>query len=1048
MKKSLFFILMCLMTVMVGAQTRQLTGTVVDTNGEALIGTNVSVVGSNIVTLTDLDGKFSLNIPNNAKLIGVSFIGYKKKSVNVDGRTDIKIELEEDSHELNEHVVIGYGTQRKSDLTGSVSTVDMEDLILAPVKSFDEALAGRVAGVQVVSSEGQPGSSIDVVIRGGNSITGDTSPLYVIDGFPIENPNGEQANPINAIDPNDIESMTILKDASATAIYGARAANGVVIINTKRGSSGKTTVTYNGYYGWQSSNKRLDVLSPYEFVKLQNEIDPVKTAEMYLNKKNSDGTTEVLPLDYYKTVKGINWEDQVMQTAPIHSHHLSLNGGNDKTKFNASLSYLDQEGIIINSGFRRGQGRVGFDHQVNSRMKLSTNVSYARVFRYGTPVSSSGYNAELNLLFSVWAYRPISLVNSNVDLIEVPNDPEIEQAAEFRYNPIITTQNELRENTEESLTANGYLEYLLLKGLKLKVSGGYTRRWTQNDVFNNSLSRSGNPSTNSQVNGGVANTNTTTWLNENTLTYDLKIDKDQSINVLAGMTLQESNYRYIASYMKLLPNEGLGVSGLDEGTYSALYATSTGWSLASFLGRVNYNLKSKYLVTASFRSDGSSRFAKQNRWSNFASGAVAWRANTEDFLKDVKWLSNLKLRASWGMTGNNNLGNFSYLPQLSTPVNAGYMYGGSYTTGAYPSNMGNEDLVWETTKQTDLGVDFGFFKQRLTMTVDLYRKNTSDLLLNAKLPPSTGYTSQYLNIGKVRNEGLELTLTGVIVENKKFRWASTFNIAFNKNKVLALGDGEHSRQTSQYWGDDWKLIPGYIARVGEPVAQFYGHVWDGIYQYDDFELVGGKYILKDNVPSNGQERAKVQPGHVKYKDLNGDLVIDDNDRTAIGNPQPIHTGGFTNKFQYRDFDLNVFFQWSYGNDIYNANRLMLETGYKFNTNQYASYADRWSPDNQSSLIPVSRGSLYKTYSTRIVEDGSYLRLKTVTVGYTLPRKLLRQLGISNLRVYATAQNLFTWTDYSGYDPEVSVRRSALTPGFDYSAYPRAKTLTIGTNITF
>lgn len=1049
MKKSLLFILMCLMAVAVSAQTRLLKGTVFDSDGEPLPGATVTVVGNNnLATLSDLNGRFSLSIPTNSKLIGVSFLGFKKQSINIDGKNDIKITLEPDQHQLTEQVVIGYGSQKRSDLTGSITTIDVEDLQLAPVKSFDEALAGRVAGVQVVSSEGQPGSAIDVVIRGGNSITGNVSPLYVIDGFPIEDPNGEQANPINALDPNDIESMTVLKDASATAIYGARAANGVVIINTKRGSEGKTTITYNGYYGWQSSNKRLDVLDPYEFVKLQNEIDPVKTKELYLTKKVDGGPSELIPIDYYKNIKGINWENQVMQTAPIKSHYLSMAGGSKQTKFNASLSFLDQEGIIINSGFERGQGRIGFDHDFNSKLKISANVSYSRVFRYGTPVSTSGYNSELNLLFSVWAYRPIPLLNSSVDLVEVPNDPEIEQGAEFRYNPIITTKNELRENTEESLVANGYLEYTLLKGLKLKASGGYTRRWTQSDIFNNSLSRSGNPSTNSRVNGGQAYTNTTVWLNENTMTYDLKIDENQSLNVLAGMTAQASDYRYFAGYAKELPNEGLGIYGLDEGIPTTIGASGTGWRLFSYLARANYNLKSKYLLTASYRSDGSSRFGDNHKWSNFYSGAFAWRANTEDFLKDLKWLSNAKLRASWGMTGNNNLGNFSYQAQYATPINAGYMFGNTFTTGSYPYNMGNSDMVWETTRQTDAGIDLGFFKQRLTMTLDLYRKNTSDLLLDAKLPPSSGYGSQYLNIGKVRNEGLELTVTGVIVENKRFRWASTFNISFNKNKVIALGDGERSRLTSQYWGDDWRLIPGYIARVGEPVAQFYGHIADGVYQLDEFELVGGNYILKDEITTNGEARASVQPGDAKYKDLNGDLKIDEHDRTVIGNPQPIHTGGFNNKFVYRDFDLNVFFQWSYGNDIYNANRLMLETGYKYNTNQYASYANRWSPDNQSSDIPAAKGSTLKTYSTRIVEDGSYLRLKTVSIGYTLPRKLLRPLGVSSVRVYATAQNLYTWTNYSGYDPEVSVRRSALTPGFDYSAYPRAKTLTLGTSITF
>lgn len=1047
-KKTILMFLLLLSGIAVNAQHR-ITGTVKDAQGEPIVGANVLERGVKTNgTITDINGNFVISTTLKNSILTFSFIGYESKAISVGTKTKIEIILEENSQMLDDVVVVGYGTQKRSDLTGSVASVSMKDMMKAPVKSFDEALAGRIAGVQVVSSEGQPGASIDVVIRGGNSVTQDNSPLYVIDGFPVENPGNESVNPINAIDPADIESIDILKDASATAIYGARAANGVVIIQTKQGSEGKTTISYNGYYGWQSSTKRLDVLDPYEFVKLQNEIDPVKTKTLYLDKVNSDGTKETVPLDYYKNIEGINWEEQIMRTAPMQNHHLSLLGGTKLSKYNASFSYLNQKGIIINSGFTRGQARLGYEREINKRMKVNFNVSYARVKRYGTPVSTSNYNNELNLLFSVWAYRPISLINSDVNLLEVPNDPEIEQTADFRYNPIITTQNELRETTEESLVANAFLEYMIVENLKLKVSGGYTRRFSQSDTFNNSLSRSGNETTNNRVNGGQGYTNTTTWLNENTLNYNLRINKNQTINLLGGMTLQGSKYRSFAAYSKLLPNENLGVSGLDEGTPMSVNATSTEWALVSFLGRANYNIKSKYLFTASFRSDGSSRFAPGHKWGHFASGAFAWRINTEKFLKDWKFLSNAKLRLSWGMTGNNNVGNFSYYAGYSTPVNAGYMFNNQFVTGSYPSSMGNSDLTWETTHQYDAGLDLGFFKQRLTLTIDWYRKNTKDLLLNASLPTSTGYSSQFQNIGSVRNEGLEISLGAVIFDTKDFKWNSSFNISFNKNKVLELADNEYSLLTAQRWGDDWQLIPGYIARLGGPVAAFYGHIWDGVYQYDDFDKVGDKYILKDNITSNGEPRASVQPGDIKYRDLNGDRVVDDNDKTVIGNPLPVHIGGFNNNFYFRGFDLNVFLQWSYGNDIYNANKLMLESGYKYNTNQYASYANRWSPENQNSNIPAAKGSSLKTYSTRIVEDGSYLRLKTVSLGYTLPVSLTQKWGISLFRIYASAQNIYTWTGYSGYDPEVSIRRTALTPRFDYSAYPKAMTITLGTNITF
>ncbi|MGN6511370.1 MAG: SusC/RagA family TonB-linked outer membrane protein, partial [Chitinophaga sp.] len=977
-----------------------------------------------------------------------SSIGFLSKEVPLTKATVYNTVLAPDPQSLKQVVVVGYGTVQRKDLTGSVGSVNVADLQKAPVKSFDEALAGRVAGVQVTSSEGRPGAAIDIVIRGGNSVTQNNSPLYVIDGFPMEDPGGDnESNPINALDPADIASIDILKDASATAIYGARGANGVIVITTKRGKAGKTTVNYNTYFGWQQSNKRLDVLDPYEFIKLQNDIDPNMTMTLY-RVKNENGVKDTLPLEYYKNVEGIDWEDQIMRTAPMQSHHLSLGGGNNNTKFNASFSYFDQQGIIINSGFKRLQGRFSIDHNVNNKLKVGMNAAYANVKRYGTPTSSSNYNNELNLLFSVWAYRPITLLNSTTNLIEENTDPEVEPGFDFRWNPVITTQNELRENYNDNFSINAYGEYAILPSLKFRSSIGYNKGATRVDVFNNAQSRSGNPSTNNRINGGMTYINSSSWLNENTLTWNKKINEHQNLSVLGGFTMQEGASRIFGAYAKLLPNEALGLSGLDEGTPLSITSVTSAWSLASFLGRVNYNIRSKYLFTASFRTDGSSRFSSNNRWGSFPSGAFAWRFGAEPFMESLHFVSDAKLRTSWGITGNNNVGNFSNYMNYITPTNGGYSFGNIQNPGSYPGSMGNPDLQWERTAQTDIGLDLGLFNDRLKLAVDVYRKNTSNLLLNANLPGSTGYSKQFKNIGKVRNQGLEISLFANVVKARDFNWSSSFNISFNRNKVLELAENELSMLTTQYWGDDWVLIPAYIAKVGAPVAQFYGHVSDGVYKYEDFDKVGENYILKDNVTANGEVRTAVQPGDIKYKDLNGDLLIDDYDKTVIGNPMPVHTGGFSNNFAYKGFDLGIFFQWSYGNDIYNANRLMLETGYKYNTNQYASYANHWSPENPESNIPRVKGSTLKPYATWMVEDGSFLRLKTVQLGYNLPQHMLNSIKISAIRVYASAQNLYTWTKYSGYDPEVSIRNSALTPGFDYSAYPRATTLTVGLKATF
>lgn len=1046
---ALLALLLFTFTSSVMAQTK-VNGTVNDDQGEILTGVSVLVKGTKISATTNQDGKFQITLPAGSSILVFSYLGYETKEATATGG-ELKISLKSSVSTLNSVVVVGYGTVARKDLTGSVGSVSVTDMQKAPVRSLEEALAGRVAGVQVSSSEGGPGASVDIVIRGGNSITQSNYPLYVIDGFPMEDLNNtglNAANPLSSIDINDIESIDILKDASATAIYGARAANGVVVVTTKRGKIGNPTITYNTYFGLQNTNKRMELLSPYEFVKLQKELDPAMTESIYLTKVNGTETT-ILPLDYYKGVKGINWEDQIMRKAGMQSHYLSMSGGTQKTKYSGSISYFDQDGVIINSGFNRLQGRITLDQEISNKAKFGMNVNYSSTKNFGTPPSQSTYQNQLNLLYSVWSYRPITRLNSTVDLIEVPTDPEVDGGAfEFRYNPILTTKNELRENRGENLIANAFVEYEIIKDLKLKISGGITKGTTQYDTFNNSLTRSGNPQTNNKVNGGINIFNSTTWLNENTLSYRKKIGNDHLFNIVGGFTSQKGTSSIFGAYAKLMPNEGLGLSGLDEGVPLSITSSTSNYTLASFLTRVNYDYKSKYLFTASFRADGSSRFIN-NKWGYFPSAAFAWKISEEPFMKQIKAISTAKLRTSFGYTGNNGVGNFSAFPSFILPLSAGYSFGNQLVNGSYASSIGNSDLKWETTQQIDLGLNLGFFKDRLTLEVDAYRKTTDDLLLNANLPASTGYTKQFMNVGKVRNQGLEFTLNFAPLNKGNFKWNSSFNIAFNRNKVLELAQNELSMLSSQYWGDDWALIPGYIAKVNKPVAQFYGYIWDGVYNYDDFIKLGpNSYKLKDNITANGTVRENIKPGDIKYRDVNGDLVVDQNDRVVIGNPIPVHTGGFSNNFSYKNFDLSIFLQWSYGNDIYNANRLMLETGSRFNVNQFASYANRWSPENPTSNIPGIKGTLTSAYSTRIVEDGSFLRLKTVQLSYSIPKSFLNRLKIKNARVYTSAQNILTWSKYSGYDPEVSVRRTALTPGFDYSAYPRSFVATLGLNVNF
>ncbi|MDR2285655.1 MAG: TonB-dependent receptor [Sphingobacterium sp.] len=1020
------------------AQVRQISGKVVNNIGAPVEAVTVKLEGSNITVQTNKRGEFVINTDRLKGKLLFNSLGYEPQNYDLDGQTVLQIRLVESSSLLEDVVVIGYGEQKRSDLTGSIGSVKMKDLQKAPVKSFDEALAGRVAGVQVTSSEGQPGSNIDIVIRGIGSITQNTGPLYVIDGMPVENPNdgNAAANPINALDPADIESIDILKDASATAIYGARGGNGVVIVTTKRGKLSAPKVGYNTYYGFQNSSRRQKVLKPYDFVKLQWDIDPVRTKGLYLQGGEVD-------IEDYKLLDGINWENQVMRVAPMSNHHLSLSGGTPQTKYSASLSRINQEGIILNSGFGRTQGRLTLDQQVNKKLKVGLDANYSNYKNYGTPTSTSNYNHELNLLFSVWAFRPVSVTNTN--LLEEGLDPEIEQSQEHRFNPIMTTQNELRENYGTTFTVNGYGEYEILKSLKYKLSGTYYKGNRRYDTYNGANSRTGHEFTNSQLNGSRSFIESDRWYVSNQLTFTKTLAKKHYINAMAAFTAERASSLTFGASAIRLQNENLGLSGLDEGEPSSITSTTSAATMASFMGRAMYSYDSRYMLTITSRMDGSSRLLGDNIYGFFPSLAGAWRINNEKFMKDLNWMSNAKLRASWGRTGNNAVGNFAAHAALQSQNTSGYSFGGNIIRGVIPTSLGNADLRWETSEQTDLGLDLGFFNERISLVLDVYRKKSIDLLMNAGMSPSTGFSTSIKNIGKIQNDGLEITL-GFVPIKKAFTWSSDFNISFNRNKVLALVDNQTARLTAMGWGDDWRTVPGYIAKIGQPVSQFYGLLWDGVYGYDDFDFDGANYTLKPTITTNGT--TTVQPGHIKYKDLNGDRIINDDDKVVIGNPLPKHFGGWSNNFAYKGFDLNVFLQWSYGNDVMNANRIIMESGYKYNTNQFESYKDRWSPSNPEGTLPAAKGVIYKTYSSRVVEDASFLRLKTVAFGYNIPSEYLNKIKIAQARIYFSAQNLHTWTNYSGYDPEVSVRNSALTSGFDYSAYPRAKTYTFGLNVTF
>jgi TonB-linked SusC/RagA family outer membrane protein len=1027
-------------------QQTVITGLVTNDQGEPIPNVSVKLKAGTALTGTDINGKFKINVPDVNGTLVFTYVGFKVLQEPLRGRIAINVQLLPETNSLDEVVVVGYGSTSKRDLTGSVAQVNVSDLQKAPVLSFDQALAGRVAGVRVSSNDGQPGAEgINIVIRGANSLSQSNSPLYIIDGFPMEDPENLSINP------EDIQTMNILKDASATAIYGARGANGVIVIETKRGQIGQPNITVSTSLGFQSVTNRMEVMSPYDFVRYQVERDATAA--------NTSYRLDSIPIEAYQGVAGVDWQDKLFRQASMQVYNLAIRGGTDKTKYAVSGSASDQPGIMINSGLSRYQGRFVLDQTINKKLTTGLNVNYSIVSNFGQIASNAnaGTGASSYLLYSIWGFRPVSgkSLDNVIDLEEELIDDEIDQTMDYRINPIKSVENEVRQNKSNNMIANGYLSYEIIPGLKLRVTGGIETITRKNMSFYNSETSRGTPlfpnNTRGQF-GSVDFYERNSWLNENTLTWTKRIGPKNRFEVLGGFTLQGVNNTRYGFLSQNVPNESLGIPGLDEGIPSSTASSATNNTLGSFLGRINYGYLSKYLLTVSFRADGSSKFTPENRWAYFPSAALAWRIKDEPFMKSLKFISEAKLRTSYGVTGNNRVNDFAPLSALTSPIGASYSFNnGIPSTGVIQSSLGNSKLKWESTTQIDLGLDIGLFSNRITFNADVYRKTTSDLLLNANLPTTTGFNTVYKNIGEVRNEGLELSLSTINIKSKSFTWSSDFNISFNRNKVLGLSENQENLLSTVGWENSFNTVPLYMATLNGPASVFFGYLSDGLYQVEDFDVSNGTYTLKLDRPTNGMARYRVQPGDIRYKDTNRDGVVDDKDRVVIGQVLPKHIGGFNNNFTYKGFNLNVFFQWSFGNQIYNANRVMFEgnASNKASLNQFATYNDRWTFENQDSQI-YRTGGFGPTgyYSDYYLEDGSFLRLKTVALSYSLPSKLLKSIAVKSLTASVSAQNLHTWTNYSGMDPEVSVRNSALTQGFDYSAYPRARTMTFSLRAGF
>lgn len=1019
-----------------------ITGVVKDAAGNFLQSVTVQVKNDiSAGTFTNARGIYNINVPSGKAILIFSFIGYKSVEIPVKEKTVINIVMDKKSSYMDEVIVTGYTKTLRKDVTGSIATVDMEDLQKAPVGSFEQALAGRISGVQVTSESGRPGSPINIVIRGVGSISQSNQPLFVIDGFPLEDPDN------NLLDPDNIESITVLKDASATALYGSRGSNGVIVITTKRGAVGTARINYSGNYGFNRVEKYMKMMSPYEFVRAQS--DYLGSLNPYLQ--------EGKVLQDYQNVQGVDWQDLLLREGNQQNHSLILSGGSKDTKYSFSGNYFGQDGIIINSAFRRYQGKMTLDQNIG-RAKIGGAVTYTSSKTTGyDPQGSGGSNS---LFYQVFTLPPITVSGNDSELVYGLYNPDGSGVNDYRVNPILSAQNQIQMRTNNNISINLYANYNITKHLQLQLRGTSSNTFYQYQYFNGTKTRSGGPLSSSGVNGGVNNYRYDNYGNTDLLNYTNTFNKIHHLNVVVGAALEYGKSQGWGYSAIQLPVESLGISGIDAGTTNSPplgYITTN--SLASLIASVAYNYKYKYYLTGNFREDGSSKFVGNSKIGYFPSGALKWKFTNESFFPKNSFLSDGNIRFSYGVTGNNRVGDFATYSSIvfRNPLTINGITQGN---SAVINSLQNPALHWESTTEKDLGVDLSFLNNTIHFTADLYNRATVKLLYNTQLPPSTGYSSTVKNIAGITNRGLELNLSADVIKKKNFSYSSSFNISFNRNRLDALSDAnEIAITTNVGWEALFGSQPAFIAKVGGPLGQMYGLISDGLYQYKDFDKLGnGSYVLKPNEPVNNTNttinRAHVQPGDSKYVDINNDGQITSADYVVLGNGYPLHTGGWSNNFRYKNFDLNLFFQWSYGNSVINANRLWFSTGMgiqqrgQFIPGQeaFAEFEKRWTPTNQNTDIPaMNRTSTY--YSSQFVEDGSYLRLKTFNIGYNVPGSLLKKYKITKLRFYVSTQNIFTLTKYKGYDPELSAYQTALSPSLDYSTYPRPLTIVFGLNLT-
>ena len=987
--------------IIVGLQSmcaqKSVSGTVIDAEGVPLAGANILEKGTTNGTQTDFDGSFFLEVGEEAVLV-VSYIGFAGKEVNVEGQSDITVSLAEDAAGLEEVVVIGYGTVKKSDLTGSVSSIQAEKLNTDSQASVEQIIQGRLPGVQVTQSSAEPGGAFSIRIRGTNSISAGNEPLYVVDGL-------AGANPGNSLNPSDIKSIEVLKDASATAIYGARGSNGVVLITTKKGRKNSALdISYNVSTSFQTAARTLDMMDAQEYMSFYNDVYAAR------------GLEPVFGDDDFNTFgAGTNWQDEIFRTAPIYEHRLSFSGGSEDTQYYVSLNAFDQEGIVINSGFERWAGRVNLTHSVGDKLTIGMNLNTSFENENRVPLGL-GVNAGAGVIAAALQLPPTDLVFNG--------DGSYGGSLQDISNPVAQAEtiDEFEKTTR--IFGNGFVEFEFLKDLKAKANFGFDQAIRRRTNFFDLETQIGQLNQGRATQTLIENNN---YLFELTLDYNKVIAQKHKFDLLGGYSFQEfANSGFNASGQDF-PTTAFGPNNLGAGDPLQYIVGSTRGenTLISGFGRVNYSFDDRYILTGSFRADGSSRFGENNKVAYFPSGAVAWNVNNESFFPEDALVSNLRLRASYGLSGNQEIANGQSLTLLeSGPI--AVLDGVDFQSIA-PAQLSNPNLQWETTESFNLGIDFGFLSNRISGTVEYFENNTRDLLLFLPVPTTTGFNQSLQNVGDTRNSGFELSIASRNLIGE-FSWTTDFNLATLQNEVTNLGELPRILQGGVRFVNDFTIL-----EVGSPVNSYYGYVFDGVFQSEE-EV------------SNSPVQNNAAAGGRKFQDTNGDNVIDDEDRVILGNPFPDITFGLNNTLSYKGFSLDVFLEGKTGFELANFTNIDSENPIDDLRNRQTYVLDRWTPQNPTNEQPsFANPSRAYDFNSRVVEDASFVRLRSARISYAFPNLNLRR--ISSLMVYASGQNLATWTDYRGFNPDVNSLGNS-NVRIDYAAYPFARIFSIGLNVNF